>query len=373
MTADTIRLQGLRAFGYHGVLEEEKLRGQEFLIDVEAALDTQSAAQGDDLARTVDYGALATAIVQQVGAQRFDLIETLGEHLAALVLENPLVSAVTVTVHKPSAPIDVPFADVSVTIRRDRAHPPVSVPVRRESVLVDESSVAIPPPPAPEPPLVPPVLPVGAALPPVPPAPHSPQAGDLPSAPRREPVRALLALGANLGDPVDVLRQAVRELATTEGIAVTAVGPLARTAPVGGPADQPDYFNTVVSIITTHAPHELLAITQGIEADYGRVREVRWGPRTLDIDLITYGDIVMYDDTLELPHPRAHERSFVLLPWVHIEPDAYLHGLGGGPVDVLARNAPDRDGIRTLSLDWFATDTLPSPEHVLGTLQQGRS
>ena len=172
-----------------------------------------------------------------------------------------------------------------------------------------------------------------------------------------EPVEVVIALGANLGDAQDTLRRAVAELDALTALTITAVGPLARTAPVGGP-DQPDYLNTIVLATTTMSPRELLHACQSIEAEHGRQRLEHWGPRTLDIDLITYGALVHSTDDLDIPHPRANERAFVLAPWAHVSPDAVLPGLGGGPVGALAATAPDRDGIRWLALDWLA-----EPEH----------
>ncbi|WP_206074521.1 2-amino-4-hydroxy-6-hydroxymethyldihydropteridine diphosphokinase [Antribacter gilvus] len=165
-------------------------------------------------------------------------------------------------------------------------------------------------------------------------------------------VDVVLALGANLGDPQATLRAAVTDLDRVAGLEVTDVSPLARTAAVGGP-DQPDFLNTVLLARTTLSARDLLRACQTVEAAHGRVRDERWGPRTLDIDLIVYGTLTATADDLELPHPRAHERAFVLEPWSQVEPDAVLPGLGGGPVAALAATAPDRSGIRWLALDWL--------------------
>jgi 2-amino-4-hydroxy-6-hydroxymethyldihydropteridine diphosphokinase len=100
-----------------------------------------------------------------------------------------------------------------------------------------------------------------------------------------------------------------------------------QTAPVGGP-EQPDYLNAVLLIQTSLPPRELLAGVLAIEARHGRVRDIRFGPRTLDIDIISYADQVSTDPVLILPHPRAHERAFVLAPWHDIDPDATLAGRG---------------------------------------------
>jgi 2-amino-4-hydroxy-6-hydroxymethyldihydropteridine diphosphokinase len=165
------------------------------------------------------------------------------------------------------------------------------------------------------------------------------------------PVDAILSLGANLGDALWSLRSAIEDLRRTDGIVVDAVSPLARSAPMG-PVEQGDYFNAVVQIRTNLSARELLHVVQQIEDRHGRSREQRWGPRTLDIDVVTYDTLLDVDDELELPHPGAHRRAFVLVPWAAFSPDAFLPGLGGGNVSILAERAPDRDGIRWLALGW---------------------
>lgn len=120
MTGDRITLIGLRGFGYHGVFEHEKREGQEFVVDVEITLDTRPAAASDDVADTVHYGELAEEVVAVVEGDPVDLVETLAQRIADTVLGRDAVDAVRVTVHKPGAPITVPFADVAVTIERTR-------------------------------------------------------------------------------------------------------------------------------------------------------------------------------------------------------------------------------------------------------------
>lgn len=117
---DKICLTGLRAYGYHGVLAAEREHGQEFIIDATLWLDTSSAAEHDDLARTVDYGALGSRLAEIVAGEPVALIETLAQRLAAACLADDLVRHAEVTVHKPQAPVGVPVRDVSVTIRRSR-------------------------------------------------------------------------------------------------------------------------------------------------------------------------------------------------------------------------------------------------------------
>ena len=121
MPSDHLTLTGLRAFAHHGVFDHERVDGQEFVIDVTVWLDARAAAAKDDLAKTINYGDLAERIVADVENEPVDLIETVAERVAALVLEHPRAETVEVTLHKPSAPIAVPFEDVSITITRTRA------------------------------------------------------------------------------------------------------------------------------------------------------------------------------------------------------------------------------------------------------------
>ncbi|WP_276319044.1 2-amino-4-hydroxy-6-hydroxymethyldihydropteridine diphosphokinase [Oerskovia turbata] len=626
---DQIRLTGLSATGHHGVFEHERLDGQLFRADVVLHLDTRPAAAGDDLADTVSYAVVAEDVVAVLAGSPVDLIETVAERVAAAALRHPAVVAVDVAVHKPQAPIAVPFDDVEVVVRRDRVkvpvvpdvaprvvpipvgsitpavlgnvavtepaapqdqhvvmppsippvspapapdrspdqgvfaataedlgpaaddvphtggvsdqefvdaldsfysapqdalsapaesfepvvdepgpvaqtdrtdqpvpevaaeptplaeatvpeavvapsdvgepasapvaetsvappaasdapavpatlaehevpapgtlaeraapvvdgpdasggHPlpddvapvphqgaaenfpgeqaqPIAAPVPAEPSPASEPGAVAPPPAAsfaaaassgetgPVPPLpepgplaVPAPLPVRAA-PEVAAAPAEPTPAAAPAAPEPEPVPApvldrldeapagfvpvVLALGANLGDAQQTLRDAVTDLDRISGLEITDVSPLARTAAVGGP-EQPDYLNAILLARTTLAPRALLHAIQGVENAHGRVRAERNGPRTLDVDLIVFGTVTEFTEDLELPHPRAHERAFVLEPWSQIAPDAVLPGLGGGPVAALAATAPDRGGIRWLALDWL-TDAEPEPE-----------
>jgi 2-amino-4-hydroxy-6-hydroxymethyldihydropteridine diphosphokinase len=138
-------------------------------------------------------------------------------------------------------------------------------------------------------------------------------------------MRAVVALGANIGNPREQIELALTMLrAATEVIAVSS---LYTTKPVGGP-EQPDYINAVCILESELPAADLLSLLHGIEKTLGRERQERWGPRTIDLDLIQYGGLLSSAEELELPHPRAHERRFVLQPWSEIEPDAILltHG-----------------------------------------------
>jgi len=138
-------------------------------------------------------------------------------------------------------------------------------------------------------------------------------------------MKAVVALGANIGSPREQMDVAIALL--REATEVKAVSSYFVTKPVGGP-EQPDYLNAVCILESELPALDLLAVLQGIEKSLGRERDVRWGPRTIDLDLIQYGSLLSAAAELELPHPRAHERRFVLEPWCEIEPDAILltHG-----------------------------------------------
>jgi dihydroneopterin aldolase/2-amino-4-hydroxy-6-hydroxymethyldihydropteridine diphosphokinase len=405
--ADRIRLTGIRATGYHGVLDHERRDGQVFVADVVLHVDTREAAAADRLEATVDYSALAAEVRDVLAGEPADLIETVAERIAAVALDRPAVAAVDVVLHKPEAPVGVPVTDVAVEVHRSRVHlPAVPVPGPRGAdpapapaapVVVEPvaPTVVAPAPPAPEPVaergathVAPPAAPLSQAAPltpqvaqpvmvpvsgsvavpvwepvmgrpaggvgqvpdpgPVPPPPAADPLDAVPDA----PVDVVLALGSNLGSSQAILRHAVSDLDALAGLEVVTVAPLARTAAVGGPT-QADYLNTVVLARTTLSPRALLRACQGLEAAAGRERTERWGPRTLDIDIVMYGSTLAVSDDLELPHPRAHERAFVLEPWAQVDPGAVLPGLGGGPVAALATTAPDREGIRWLALDWW--------------------
>lgn len=136
---------------------------------------------------------------------------------------------------------------------------------------------------------------------------------------------AYLGLGANLGDRLTNLQEAVRKLAAQRGVTVLRSSRVYETDPVGGPP-QPSFLNAVVEISTELDPRELLAICAGIEQALGRERSERWGPRTIDIDILLYDDLTVDDHDLVVPHPRMHERGFVLAPLAELVPDPPLPG-----------------------------------------------
>jgi 2-amino-4-hydroxy-6-hydroxymethyldihydropteridine diphosphokinase len=138
-------------------------------------------------------------------------------------------------------------------------------------------------------------------------------------------MKVVIALGSNLGDREEILNRAVKSLSNF--LTNVRISSFYETDPVGGP-DQPDYLNAVMTAEYSLAPELLLKQMQEIENEAGRTREVRWGARTLDLDLIAVDAIEQEDDFLTLPHPRAHERAFVLEPWLEIDADAQIPGKG---------------------------------------------
>ncbi|KUN23933.1 2-amino-4-hydroxy-6-hydroxymethyldihydropteridine pyrophosphokinase [Streptomyces antibioticus] len=157
------------------------------------------------------------------------------------------------------------------------------------------------------------------------------------------PQRAVISLGSNLGNRLETLQGAIDALEDTPGVRVKAVSPVYETEPWGvEPGSQPSYFNAVVVVKTTLPPSSLLERAHAVEEAFHRVRDERWGARTLDVDIVAYADVVSDDPTLTLPHPRAHERAFVLAPWHDVEPQAQLPGRG--PVSGLLAGVT-RDGV----------------------------
>ncbi|MFG3347370.1 2-amino-4-hydroxy-6-hydroxymethyldihydropteridine diphosphokinase [Streptomyces sp. NPDC048018] len=140
---------------------------------------------------------------------------------------------------------------------------------------------------------------------------------------------AVLALGSNLGNRLETLQGAVDALEDTPGLRVKAVSPVYETEPWGvDPDSQPSYLNAVLLVKTTLPPASLLERAHAVEEAFLRVRDERWGARTIDVDIITYAEVVSDDPVLTLPHPRAHQRAFVLAPWHDVDPEAQLPGHG---------------------------------------------
>jgi len=143
------------------------------------------------------------------------------------------------------------------------------------------------------------------------------------------PQFAVISLGSNVGNRLERIQSAVDALADTPGLRVKAVSPVYETEPWGvEPGSQSSYFNAVVLVKTTLPPGSLLERGHAIEEALERVRDEQWGPRTIDVDIVAYQDVISDDPRLTLPHPRAHQRAFVLVPWHDVDPGAEVPGHG---------------------------------------------
>ncbi|MFT3943687.1 MAG: 2-amino-4-hydroxy-6-hydroxymethyldihydropteridine diphosphokinase [Ancrocorticia sp.] len=279
---DTIRIEGVSALGCHGVLAEERTYDQPFVVDIELEVDTALPAATDDVAHTISYADVAQDAVAVITGESVNLIETLANRIAAKVLERDPLS-VAVTIHKPEAPVGLPFSDVFVTVRRNGP------------LLDSDAGIR----------------------------------------------HVVLALGANLGEPRENLEWAIAQIKKLD-VHVDAVSDFFETEPVLAPgqAAQPNYTNAVLTLDTALSPLELLRELQRIEVRGGRVRHERWGARLLDIDIVDFEGVTSAAPRLTLPHPRAAERLFVLEPWASIEPEAVL---GEVPVSQLVRDLRGED------------------------------
>ena len=350
-----IALKGLGAEANHGVYDFERARNQRFSADIVMWVET--AGNADDIAATVSYADIADEAMAVLTGTAVDLIETLAETIASRVMSHEGVVGTEVTVHKPDAPIDHPFADVSVTVRAGQTDAmPLSLSLKGiyeaedSSVLTGEIET------------------YGRAQAPSPA--EQEQSGALPTrrdvqAAHAAPVhdetrpehlrsrRVVLAIGGNLGDVPVTLMHTVEALSYMEGFQIDDVSPIMRTKPVLAPgqAPQPDYWNAVVVGSAIATPDELFAQTSRIERELGRERHERWGARTVDIDIIQIEGLASSDPVLTLPHPRAKERAFVLAPWLLCDPDAILEGVGR--VSDLLADTPDREGIIDAVDDWL--------------------
>jgi len=258
VTVDRIELNGLRAVGTIGVLPEEQLRPQPFEIDMVIDLDVRNAGRTDDLELTVNYGEAIALAHKVIETENTLLLERVATRIAEEVLGLARVDAVEVVVRKLRPPVPEDIQSTAVRIKRYRA--------------------------------------------------------DMYHRPR--PVTtAYVALGSYLGDRREHLRFGVANLP-----GVTALSGVYETDPVGGP-EQGAYLNLVARIETELDPFALLEACLAIEAGSGRERKIRWGARTLDIDVLLWGDAKIEAAELTVPHPRMWERRFVLQPLADLAPE----------------------------------------------------
>lgn len=267
---DEIKLTGLKIYAYHGVLKEEKEKGQDFLVDITLHADVSKAGKTDDLSLTTDYGEMALFAIKVFTGKSFDLIEAAAENLAdSLLLSYDKVQAVTVTVHKPSAPIEAEFEDVSVTVTRGW---------------------------------------------------HT----------------AYIAVGSNMGDSKAIINRGREMLFKSGDIVDIKDSSYIITKPYGV-TDQPDFVNGLWKVKTILGPEELLTKLHEVEAAEHRERVLRWGPRTLDLDIIYYDNLVFCSEDLAIPHVDMANREFVLKPLMEVDP--YVrHPITGYTAEQMLKN-----------------------------------
>lgn len=263
----TIQLKGMRFYAYHGVLPQEKEKGQDFLVDAAMVL-MEGAAAVDDLASTVDYAEVYAAVREMVVSRRFELVETLADHIAGSLLEKFPCRRVTVAVKKPRVPLEGPLEWAGAEVTREGTEPTVS--------------------------------------------------GEGP-----DWMEVYLALGSNLGDRQANLWQALGRLASHPLLKVLRVSSFYETRPVGD-VQQGNFLNAAARASTRLEPKELLAFMLEIEAGMGRERTERWGPRVIDLDLLLYGQERIELPGLSVPHPLMYERDFVMAPLAEIASEMVL-------------------------------------------------
>lgn len=274
---DHILIDDLRVLTIIGALPHERELAQPLRIDLRLGVDLHNAGRSDELSETVHYGLVCERVVAMARESKDILLERLAAKVADAVLEFDLVETVDVTLTKLRPPVPEAVGTTSVVIHRSRAE---------------------------------------AAAPPL------------------EEHEVIVALGSNLGDRMGYLRFAVQELGN-----VVAMSQVFETEPVGGPDDQGAYLNMVVKVQTSLDPYAFIRRCQRIEANALRQRIVRWGPRTLDVDMLFYDDISIDSERLTVPHPRINERRFVLTPLSEIAPERCPAGWNESlpPSDIHAR------------------------------------
>ncbi len=243
---DKIIINDLEIIAKHGVLPEEKVLPQKFLVSMYAQIDLRQAGILDSLERTESYSDIVASIKQIFETEIFCLLEKLAEECARRILiKFPKISSLELKIKKPWAPIGTPINYAGISIFR---------------------------------------------------AWH----------------KAYLGLGSNIGEREKFLLAAIEEI-NSEDTRVTKISSFYETKPVGY-IEQPDFINCVIELKTLYSPRELMALALDTEKKLGRIREIKWGPRTIDIDLLLYDNLVTDDDFVTLPHPLMTERLFVLEP-----------------------------------------------------------
>lgn len=253
-TTDRIIINDLEVFCNHGVLKEENVLGQKFLVSAELEVNLRKAGISDALPLSINYAEVCRLIHDFLKAHTFKLVEAAAENLALVLFASyEILQGVKITIKKPWAPIGLPLSYVAVEIER-RWH------------------------------------------------------------------RAYIALGSNMGDKLMYLENAVKSIESDNNCKLLKISDIIMTEPYG-PVEQDDFLNGCIMIDTLYTPSELLRFLQRLEKEANRTREIHWGPRTLDLDILLYDDLILTDDELIIPHPEMHKRAFVLEPLKQIAPD----------------------------------------------------
>lgn len=228
---DVIKIRDLEIYGHHGVMKEENVLGQKFLVSLALYTDTRAAGESDNLADSVNYAEVSYLVKEQMEKETYRLIEAAAEQLAKkILLKFPLVKKVEVEIKKPWAPILLPLDTVSVNITRGWE-------------------------------------------------------------------TAYLSIGSNMGDRKAYLEAAIEELKKVETIREIKVSEIIETEPYGY-TDQDKFLNAAIGFETLLTPDALLSVCHEIEKKGKRERKIHWGPRTIDLDILLYGDCVMHTETL---------------------------------------------------------------------------
>lgn len=267
---DEIIISGLKIFAWHGVYEDEKEKGQNFIVNARLFLDTSMAGESDSLEDSVDYGKVCLFINDFMRINRFNLLEAVANQMARKIMVRfPMTQSVELEVMKPEAPIPLPFENVSVKITRSW---------------------------------------------------H----------------RTYIATGSNMGDSEDLIENAIANLDSDENCRVIRKSKMYRSKPYGG-VEQDDFYNSVFCMDTLYSPIELLTRLQEEEKEANRERLVKWGPRTLDLDIIYYDDEIIEREHLRIPHVDMTNRDFVLLPLSEVAPYKRHPILGMTTIEMLGR------------------------------------
>lgn len=257
MNGDYIKITGLQIFAHHGVLPEEKEKGQTFVVNARLYYDMEKPGMSDCLSEALNYAEVCGYIKQLLTEKNFDLIEAAASYVCENVLKKyDCVQEISLELCKPDAPIGLPFEDVSVNLSRSW---------------------------------------------------H----------------RVFLSIGSNMGDKQNYLKSAVDKIKAHPRMKQVIVSDFIETEPYGF-VEQDSFLNGAIGVYTLMSPQELLAYLHRLEAEADRVRTMRWGPRTLDLDIIFYDDLILETKDLIIPHVDMENRDFVLRPLAQIAP-AFLH------------------------------------------------